>query len=368
MAYRTVLIEENALMMERLSGIVRNTPGFEVSARYSSAGEAMGQMQAFRPNLILLDVDKENNINLLKGLKRNYPSVPVICLSRRWDPENQEKLLRYGASGYMIKPFTPEDLQGAVNNANRSSHGSQGKVISFFSAKGKSGKTTLIANLAAALAKISGEPVAIIDADLQFGDMAVFFNLTPKSTITEAVRDIKFLSPVTLKTYLADAGDNLQVLCGTAKPDMAESITVEGLEALIHMAQNMYRYILIDIPSGFSEISATACELSEMTFLTAMVNGGYETTHTKRALEIFKAWDDYEKRVFPLFTRVEPYDEESRKTLAKALDYPVKAIIPNEYILVSEAANNGRLIIEEHPDSPYAKAVGQLAADIAARK
>ena len=367
MAYRTVLIEENALMLERLSGIVRNTPGFEVSARYTSAGEAMGQMQAFRPNLILLDVDQENNVNLLKGLKRNYPDSLIICISRHWDPEDQEKLLRFGAAGYMIKPFTGEDLQGVVKNANRAAHASAAKVISFFSAKGKSGKTTLIANLAAALARQTGESVAIIDADLQFGDMAVFFNLTPKSTIVEAVRDIKFLSPVTLKTYFAEVEDNLQVLCGTSKPDMAESVTVEGLEALIHMAQNLYSYILIDIPSGFSEISATACELSNKTFLMAMVNGGYETTHTKRALEIFKAWDDYEKRVFPLFTRVEPYEEESRKTLEKAIDYPVTAIIPNEYILVSEAANNGRLIIEEHPDSPYAKAVDALAEEIARR-
>ncbi len=367
MAYRTVLIEENALMQERLSGIIRNTPGFEVSARYTSAGEAMGQMQAFNPNLILLDIDQKSNVNLLKGLKRNYPSSLVICISRNWNAEEQTKLLHDGAAGYMIKPFTGDELQAAVKNANRSYGNTPAKVISFFSAKGKSGKTTLIANLAASLAKQTGEPVAIIDADLQFGDMAVFFNLTPQSTIVEAVRDIKFLSPVTLKTYFAEAGDNLQVLCGTSKPDMAEAVTVDGLEALIHMAQNVYRYILIDIPSGFSEISATACELSDQTFLTAMVNGGYETTHTKRALEIFKAWDDYEKRVFPLFTRVEPCNEESRKTLSDAIDYPVSAIIPNEYILVSEAANNGRLIIEEHPDSPFSQALNALARDIAGK-
>ncbi len=367
MAYRTVLIEENALMQERLSGIIRNTPGFEVSARYTSAGEAMGQMQAFNPNLILLDIDQEANVNLLKGLKRNVPESMIICISKNWNADEQARLLRDGAAGYMIKPFTGEELQAAVKNANRAYGSAPAKVISFFSAKGKSGKTTLIANLAAALARQTRKSVAIIDADLQFGDMAVFFNLTPQSTIVEAVRDIKFLSPVTLKTYFAEVGENLQVLCGTSKPDMAESVTVEGLEGLINMARNLFSYILVDIPSGFSDISATACELSNQTYLTAMVNGGYETTHTKRALEIFKAWDDYEKRVFPLFTRVEPCNEESRKTLSQAIDYPVAAIIPNEYILVSEAANNGRLIIEEHPDSPFSLAVDELAMDIAGK-
>ncbi len=365
MAYRTVLIEENALMQERLSGIIRNTPGFEVSARYTSAGEAMGQMQAFSPNLILLNIDRESNVNLLKGLRRNYPSSMIIGISKNWNAEEQAKLLRDGAAGYMIKPFTGDELQAAVKNANRSLHSGTAKVISFFSAKGKSGKTTLIANLAAALARQTGESVAIIDGDLQFGDMAVFFNLTPQSTIVEAVRDIKFLSPITLKTYFVEVENNLQVLCGTSKPDMAESVTVDGLESLIHMAQNLFSYILIDSPSGFSDISATACELSDETFLMAMINGGYETTHTKRALEIFKSWDDYEKRVFPLFTRVEPCDEESRKTLSKAIDYPVTSIIPNAYLEVSEAANNGRLILDEHPDSPFSKAVNELARKIA---
>lgn len=101
------------------------------------------------------------------------------------------------------------------------------------------------------MAAKTNEPVAVIDADTQFGDMTVFFNLTPQSTIVEVVRDISFLSPVTLRTYFTDTGRNLQVLCGTSKPDMAETITIEGFTSLVKMSRNLYKYILIDIPSGF---------------------------------------------------------------------------------------------------------------------
>ena len=51
MSYRTVLIENNRMMLERLSSVIRNSPGFELSARYQTAGDALGQMQAFSPNL-----------------------------------------------------------------------------------------------------------------------------------------------------------------------------------------------------------------------------------------------------------------------------------------------------------------------------
>lgn len=72
MAYRTVLIEENKMMMERLTSVVRNLAGFEVSARYATAGDALGQMQAFNPDLILVDVDNEHNALLIPDLKRKY--------------------------------------------------------------------------------------------------------------------------------------------------------------------------------------------------------------------------------------------------------------------------------------------------------
>ena len=260
--------------------------------------------------------------------------------------------------------FTPDELQAAVRNADRASLRSSARVISFFSPKGKSGKTTLISNLAASIAKKTGEPVAILDCDLQFGDMAVFFNLNPQTTLVEAVRDIKFLSPVTLKSYFIDARRNLQVLCGPAKPDLAESVTLDALTQLIHMTRSLYSYVLIDLPSGFSDISATACELSDETVLMAMYNGGYETMHMKRALEIFKAWDNYRERIHPLFTRVSPFDDAEKERLSKELGYPVAAIIPNEYVRVSEAADNGRLVVDEDPDSPFAKAVDALAEKI----
>lgn len=91
MSYRTVLIENNRMMLERLSSVIRNSPGFELSARYQTAGDALGQMQAFSPNLILLDIDCEPNVSLLSDLKKNCGQALIICLSRRWDSEAQAR-------------------------------------------------------------------------------------------------------------------------------------------------------------------------------------------------------------------------------------------------------------------------------------
>ena len=368
MEYRVILVESNRLMLERLSSVIRNTKDFELVSRYQQAGDALGQGLVFKPNLILVDIDDEDNLSMLEDFTKTFSDADVICLSAKWAPSDSESIARAGAKGFLIKPFTSEELIEALRTFNKSGLSFGSDVISFFSPKGKSGKTTLIANLGMALAQKTGQQVGIIDADLQFGDMSVFFNLTPKTTIVEAVRDINFLSPVTLNSYFLPIAENLRVLCGTRRPEYAEMVEIKAFTEVIDMARSMYRYVLIDLPSGFTPISIATAEASDITYLAAMINGVFEIHHMKRALEIFKAWPDFERRVRTVFTRVEPCDANEQNKLAELLEFPVSSIIPNEYMLTSSAANNGQMAILEQPDSRLAKMVNQMADSIIGTK
>lgn len=368
MEYRVILVESNRLMLERLSSVIRNTKDFELVSRYQRAGDALGQGLVFKPNLILLDIDEEDNLSMLEDFTKTFSDADVICLSAKWAPSDSESIARAGAKGFIIKPFTSEELQEALRTFNKSGLSFGSNVLAFFSPKGKSGKTTLIANLGMALAQKTGQQVGVIDADLQFGDMSVFFNLAPKTTLMEAVRDINFLSPVTLNSYFLPIAENLRVLCGTRRPEYAEMVDIKSFTEVVDMARSMYRYVLIDLPSGFTPISIATAEASDITYLAAMINGTFEIQHMKRALEIFKAWPDYEQRVKTVFTRVEPCDVNEQSKLSQAMEYPVSSIIPNEYMLVSSAANNGQMAILEQPDSRFAQMVNQMADDIIGTK
>ena len=368
MEYRVILVESNRLMLERLSSVIRNTKDFELVSRYQRAGDALGQGLMFKPNLILLDIDESDNLALLEDFTKTYAEADVICLSAKWAPSDSESIARAGAKGFLIKPFTSEELLEALQTFNKTGLSYGSNVLAFFSPKGKSGKTTLIANLGMALAQKTGQQVGIIDADLQFGDMSVFFNLSPKTTVVEAVRDINFLSPVTLNSYFLPIAENLRVLCGTRRPEYAEMVDIKSFTEVVDMARSMYRYVLIDLPSGFVPISIATAEASDITYLAAMINGTFEIDHMKRALEIFKAWPNYEKRVKTVFTRVEPCDANEQNKLSEAMGYPVSSVIPNEYMLVSSAANNGQMAILEQPESRFARMVNQMADDIIGTK
>ena len=352
-------------MLERLSSVIRNTKDFELVARYQQAGDALGQGVMFKPNMILVNIDDSDDVaSLIKEFTTTFSGASVICMSARWAPSDSEAMAKAGARGFLIKPFTSEELLEAIKTFEKTGISIGSNVIAFFSPKGKSGKTTLIANLGMALAQKSGQQVGIIDADLQFGDMSVFFNLAPKTTILEAVRDISFLSPVTLNSYFLPIAENLRVLCGTRRPEYAELVDIQAFTEVVSMARSLYRYILIDIPSGFTPISIAAAETSDITYLVTMISGTFEIEHMQRALDIFKAWPDYEQRVKTIFTRVEPCDANEQQKLANRLGYPVASVIPNEYMLVSSTANSGQIAISVQPEAKFAHMVNRLADDI----
>ncbi len=362
--YRVLLIEQNRIMLERLSSVIRHTKEFQLVSRFFDAREALGQGGVFVPNLILLDMDIPENTQLVREFIRIFPHAGILCLGSQWDAHTASIVVKAGAKGFLIKPFTSEELTAAVNTFGNSGMGVMSEVVTFFSPKGKSGKTTLIANLAMALAKKTGQNVAIIDADLQFGDMAVFFNLDPQSTIVEAARDIQFLSPISLNSYFTPVTENVRVLCGTKRPEFAETVSPKAFAEVVSMARSLFRYILIDVAPAFNPISVAAAELADSVQLIAMISGGYEVVHMQRALEIFRTWPDYSARVQAVFTRVEPCEPQEQQRLADLLDYPVYAIVPNEYLLVSAAANNGRMAVDIRPDSPLAQSIDLLAAQI----
>lgn len=327
----------------------------------NSSGQFQNLVQ-LKPNIVLVDVDTALTMEGVADLREAMPEGVLIGISRQWPEGKQNDYKEAGLNGCLSKPFTVETFIHAVTEAGRAHGDDSCKVLSFFSPKGKSGRTTIIVNLALAIARISGEKVAIIDADTSFADMDTFLNLGSESTLIEALRDLNYLTPGTLTRYFTDVNDQVKLMCGAKNPEQAVFIITEEIRKLINLAKNNFSYILIDLAQGFNPVAIEACEASDYVYLTNMAGSAYENKHLKSALEIFHSLDNWEQRVSCVISREKP-GEARQKALEEDLGCPV-VLIPNEYHLCSEAANNGRMAVDIGPETALSKEINAWATKI----
>ena len=342
MAYQVILIESDTEMVNELLTPLKRSPDFSVAATYTSAHAAIGQASMFRPNLFLMDVEDDEELDLLPAFADIFPGAYILGMMNTWDAERALKSLQGGAMGCVLKPFTAKDLLDAMQlYTTRGAH-KPARTVSFFSAKGRAGRTTLAAILALLIADKTGERVALIDADLQFGDLPIFFDVTPKRSIIDASQDIKLLTPMTFEPYFYTIKHGVSLLSSPDRPEYAELVTPDSLVDVVRMTENLFRYVLVDLPAGFNPLSINVCRMSSLVYVTTMINTGFEVKHAKKAMDMFAVQTSKTREVRTVFTRVNPFTEEERHKIEVELTYPVNDMIPNEYKMIS-IANSGRL-------------------------
>lgn len=363
MKYRVILVEQDEYMLMQLSGVLKASPEFDLVASYQDTKSALGRGSMFRPNLFLLDMEEPYALEQVSRFRLVFPQARIMGTMNTWNADLADRALAAGIQGCLLKPFKVEDIITAFSIYENRGDAKPPRFMTFFSPKGRAGRTTLTAILGIELARRSGESVAIIDADLQFGDMPMFFDVTTEHTVVEAVHDINLLTPESLLPYFHNVHDKIWLLSSPNRPEYAELVESDGLVKVIRMAGQLFRYVLVDLPAGFNPISVAVCEQADTIFLVTMLNSGQEVWHMKRAVRFFDAWAQYGKKVYTVFMRVSPCNKQEKRKLEHRFGQPITEILPNEYEL-SNITASGRLLKDLPKDSPFVESVTQVADDI----
>lgn len=135
------------------------------------------------------------------------------------------------------------------------------KIITILSPKGGAGKTSVSANLAVGLGRLHPRRVALVDLDLQFGDVANVLGLSPTTTIG----DIAVKWPVdsaNLKLALTSHPSGIYTLCAPLNPAQADEVTAEHVSGVLRMLQQSFDYVIVDTDPGLSERVLSALDVS----------------------------------------------------------------------------------------------------------
>lgn len=139
-----------------------------------------------------------------------------------------------------------------------------GAVIGIFSAKGGVGKTLLATNLAAAFAIGHRTRTALIDLNPGTGTADLLLDLEPERSWADLKDVLKELTPQHLQLAVTSYRPGLDLLASPPQVEWKSTPTKTDLAALLDAFRKEYELILVDVPSGVTELARAALELVDL--------------------------------------------------------------------------------------------------------
>ena len=231
-------------------------------------------------------------------------------------------------------------------------------IICVLGLKGGSGKTLTCANLGVALAQ-QGARTAMIDLDLQFGDLALAMGLRPERTIYDLVRSGGSLDAGKLDDFLVEHPSGVKALLAPVRPDQAAVITVPFLSEIERLLADSYEYVLIDTPPSFGPEVIGAIDCSTDVVMVTM-RDTLSLKNARLGLETLERMDYDRSRVKIVFNRANTNVGIEREDVLAILGRDVDVLVPSNRD-IARSVNQGTPIVQDVA-SDAAKAFRSLAA------
>lgn len=236
--------------------------------------------------------------------------------------------------------------------------GPRGRVVSVFSSKGGTGKTFLACNLAAAMAEVSGKDTAVVDLDMDLGDVFSYFGTEPSRPLNDLIS-------------LGDQaeGDAVRALGTKLRPHLwgfgsppdpaAKAVGGEAIGKALRALRGVFDYTVIDATAEYSDAVLAAFDLSDSVCLIAGLDV-VGARHLAAALETLLTLGFPRERFHIVLNRADSKVGLAPAALERVLKVRVDSMIPSSR-LVPLSLNVGRPVVLEQPRSGVSRALTTMA-------
>lgn len=116
MATSVFIVDDHYMVIEGIRSLLQNEKGIEWAGHAMNAASCHAFLKNQQPDVILMDINlpDKSGIDLCKEVKEKYPSVFIIGLSTFNQQSFIVKMMDNGASGYVLKNATQEELTDAI--------------------------------------------------------------------------------------------------------------------------------------------------------------------------------------------------------------------------------------------------------------
>lgn len=116
MATSVFIVDDHYMVIEGIRSLLQNEKNIEWAGHATNAASCLAFLKEQQPDVILMDINlpDKSGIDLCKEVKEKYPFVFIVGLSTFNQQSFIQKMMDNGASGYVLKNATQEELTDAI--------------------------------------------------------------------------------------------------------------------------------------------------------------------------------------------------------------------------------------------------------------
>ncbi len=361
--------EPNAL--KELGCALTNHERVRLLTESSQTAQIYAEIVRLRPAaaIITLSAAPERELDLLRQLAAECPETMLIGAARDTSPDLILNSLRAGAQEFLRLPLIASELDGVLDRAaefaakQATAPHRKGRVIAIFSNKGGCGSSFLASNLAIAL----DAPTAIVDLNLQAGDLGFYFHLEPKFTLTNLIENLTQMDDALLLSLLTPYSPTVSLLAAPRDVDAAIGITATQVREVIELLRKRFDYVVIDLAHMFDEVTLAALDQSDDILL--VLNPEIMTIRSaQRALTVFDRLDYPREKVRLIANR---WDKKllslNWQQIERFLGKCAVSFVPDDSRAVVNSINLGHPLVEKFPSAPISIEIRRLVQTLTGR-
>ncbi|MFH1908571.1 MAG: response regulator [Chloroflexota bacterium] len=390
---RVLIVDDNAETRENIRKLLQFESNIEVVGTAKSGREAIQLSQEITPDVVLMDINMPDmdGIAATEEIRKKTPSIQIVILSVQGDQNYMRRAMLVGARDFLTKPPMPDDLTAAIRRAGavaREERGKRaqayvtpaggitqslvgvrmthGKIIMLYSPKGGTGCTTLAVNLALALHNTpqghnDETRTMLVDANMQFGDVAVFMNVQGKNTILDLTPRADELDPdIVEEVMIKHAASGLHILAGPACPENAEKVTAGQFSQVLEYLRQLYAYVVVDTCTSLNDITLSVLDVSDVIVLVATQDIP-SIKNSRLFLDLMITMGIPLDKIAFVMNRYDKRIAITPEKVAENLKQEVVAVIPLDERVVISSVNRGVPFVLDNKAQPSARGVFALA-------
>jgi pilus assembly protein CpaE len=387
---RVLIVDDISETRENVKKLLQFESDVEVIGIARTGKEAIQISQELDPDVVLMDINMPDmdGIAATEGIRAKQPGVQVIILSVQNDQNYMRRAMLVGARDFLTKPPMGDELISAIRRAGEMAKnekskavraqslpvsgslggsanygGPRGKIVVVYSPKGGTGCTTLAVNLAFAL-NTDDTRVALVDGNLQFGDVAVFVNEQGKNTVVDlAPRADELDAEIVEEVMLKHSTTGLHILAAPNRPENAEKVSSGQFAKMLEYLTQLYSYVIVDTSPILTDLILATIDVSDIIVLVTTQDIP-AIKNCRLFLDLLQNLGIRRERIMFIMNRFDKKVNITPDRVADNLKQEVALVIPVDETTAVKAVNRGVPFMLDSKNQPVARGVLSLAENI----